>query len=70
MEALARSSQDPWVEQQLRFDVSVYEQAYRAGQGNMPQMVVGSNVAIGIYPRPDLLRLVERNLGLKAPVLP
>src|SRR2546425_6786702 len=49
--AFDNADRDPWVERQLKFDVGLYELAYRAGQGSMPQMVVGSNVAVGTYPK-------------------
>jgi uncharacterized membrane protein len=66
-EALARARQDPWIEQQLKFNVAVYETAHRAGQGSMPQLIVSTNVAVGDFPPKDLLALLERSLGLKAP---
>jgi uncharacterized membrane protein len=65
-EALTRSAQDPWVEQQLQFDVKVFEAAYLAGQGSMPQTIVGTNVAVGPYSHEELLRLLGVNFGLKA----
>jgi hypothetical protein len=63
--ALTRASQDPWIEQQLKLDVLIYELAYRFGQGSMPQLIVGSNVAVGTFPQSELLQLLEKNLGLK-----
>jgi uncharacterized membrane protein len=63
---LEKAAQDPWVEAQLRQDVAVYEQAYQLRQGSMPQLLLGSNLAVGTYPRDELLKLLEQNLGLKA----
>ena len=66
--ALSGAHQDPWVEEQLKLNVLIYELAYRAGQGSMPQLIVGSNVAVGTFPQQELLQLLEKNLGLtKAP---
>jgi protein-disulfide isomerase len=62
---LAVAREAPWVEQQLKLDVLLYELAYRFGQGSMPQLIVGSNVAVGTFPRGELLQLLEKNLGLK-----
>jgi protein-disulfide isomerase len=62
---LTAAWQDPWLEQQLKLDVLMYELAYRFGQGSMPQLIVGSNVAVGTFPRGELLQLLEKNLGLK-----
>jgi protein-disulfide isomerase len=63
---LEKASQDPWIEAQLRQDVAVYEQAYQLRQGSMPQLLLGSNLAVGTYARDELLKLLEQNLGLKA----
>jgi uncharacterized membrane protein len=62
---LTEASRDPWVEQQLKLDVLIYELAYKYGQGSMPQLIVGSKVAVGTFPQTELLRLLEENLGLK-----
>jgi hypothetical protein len=64
-EALARAQQDPWIEAQLRFNVAVYEVAYRAGRGDMPQMIVGTNVVLGTFPKYELLSLLDRHWGLR-----
>lgn len=64
-EALARALQDPWVENQLRIDVAIYELAYRAQRGQMPQLIVGQNVALGTYTKPELIKLLTDNLGLQ-----
>jgi len=63
--ALDQAQQDPWVEQQLAMSVAMYEMAYRAGQGSMPQLIVGQNVAVGTYLKDDLIKLLVDNLGLK-----
>lgn len=63
--ALDRAQQDPWVEQQLAMTVAMYEMAYKAGQGSMPQLIVGQNVAVGTYLKDDLIKLLVDNLGLK-----
>jgi len=65
--ALERVMGEPWVGQQLAIDVAIYEMAYRAGQGSMPQLIVGQNVALGTYLKPDLIKLLVDNLGLPPP---
>ena len=56
---------DPWVDRQLAMDVTMYEMAFRAGQGSMPQLILGQNVAVGTYLKDDLIKLLVDNLGLK-----
>ena len=64
-EAFDKAAADPWVELQLKLDVALYELAYRSGQGSMPQMLIGSKVAVGTYPREELLKLLGEQLGLR-----
>ena len=64
-EALARALQDPWVENQLRVNVAMYELSYRAQRGQMPQLIVGPNVALGTYTKPELIKLLTDNLALQ-----
>ncbi|HXJ55112.1 MAG TPA: vitamin K epoxide reductase family protein [Verrucomicrobiae bacterium] len=64
--ALQQAVRDPWVEQQLRQDVAIYEVAYQQRQGQMPQMIIGPNIAVGSYPREELFKIVESTFGLKA----
>jgi uncharacterized membrane protein len=66
-EAFDRAMRDPWVEEQLKTNVAIYEVAYRAGQGSMPQLMVGPNVAVGSYLMSDLMKLLADNLGLVLP---
>jgi uncharacterized membrane protein len=63
--ALDRAGRDPWVTQQLSMDVAMYELAYKAGQGSMPQLILGQNVAVGTYLKDDLIKLLVERLGLK-----
>jgi hypothetical protein len=64
-EAFKKAAADPWVELQLKLDVALYELAYRSGQGSMPQMLIGSKVAVGTYPKEELLKLLGEQLGLR-----
>jgi hypothetical protein len=64
-EAFATAAKDPWIEQQLKQSVAIYEVAYRAGQGSMPQLNLGSKVAVGTFLLEDLYRLLEDSLGMK-----
>jgi len=63
--ALARAAMDPWVEERLQFSLQLYEAAYKRGQGRMPQLIVGRNVAVGTYPREELFKVLTENLDLK-----
>ena len=65
-EKLTKAMSDGWVEAQLKTNVAIYEVAYRAGRGQMPQLVVGQSVALGTYALPELLKLLDDSLGLKA----
>ena len=64
-ELLAKALQDPWVEKQLQVNVAIYELSYRAQRGQMPQLIVGPNVALGIYTKPELIKLLADNLALQ-----
>ena len=61
---LSQAIADPWVEDQLKQAVAIYELAYRSGQGRMPQLIVGSSVAVGTYESADLMKLFAEKLGL------
>jgi len=62
--ALENAQADPWVEQQLQINVGIYEVAYRAQRGSMPQLIVGPSVALGIYSKPELVKMLTDTLGL------
>lgn len=64
---LQRALTDPWVENQLKQDVSIYEISYRAGQGAMPQSIIGNRIAVGLMRQEDLVRILVAELGLKPP---
>ncbi len=64
-EAFDRAAADPWVAEQLKLDVAIYELAYRSGQGSMPQLILGPAVAVGTYPQDELTKLFVDKLGLK-----
>ena len=63
--ALAQAQQHPWIDAQLKLALAVYGVAYRANRGDMPQMIVGNQVALGSFPRDEFFALLERNFGLK-----
>jgi hypothetical protein len=63
---LENATRDPWVEEQLKLDVAIYELAYQNRQGSMPQLIVGNKVGVGTYLLPDLLKLLTENLTLPA----
>jgi uncharacterized membrane protein len=64
-EAFETAVKDPWIEQQLKQSVAIYEVAYRQGQGSMPQLNLGSRVAVGTFVQEDLYRLFEDSFGVK-----
>ena len=58
---------DPWVNDQIQRDIAIYEAAYRARQGNMPQLIISNKVAVGTLPIENVYQLLAAELGLKAP---
>jgi len=54
--------QDPWIDQQVKTDVAIYDVAYRAGHGRMPQLIIGTNIYFGTMSRDDLSRFVVQQL--------
>jgi hypothetical protein len=65
--SLQRALSDPWVEQQLRQGVAVYQVSFNAGQGAMPQSIIGKRIAVGLLGSQDLHRLLSEELGLTRP---
>ena len=55
---------DPWVDRQVQMDVAIYEVAYRAGRGSMPQLLIGTNVYQGTMQPEDLGRAIREQLGV------
>ncbi|HXG49018.1 MAG TPA: vitamin K epoxide reductase family protein [Methylomirabilota bacterium] len=53
---------DPWVEARLKEDVAIYEAAYRAGRGNMPQLIIGTNLYLGTLSMDELGRALSELL--------
>ena len=65
--AMEAALKDPWIDRQIQRDVSIYETNYVRGLGNMPQLIIGTNVTSGNFSKVDqLYRLLADNLGLKA----
>ena len=56
---------DPWVNEQIQRDIAIYDAAYRAGQGSMPQLIIGNKVAVGTMPIENIYQLLLDELGLK-----
>jgi uncharacterized membrane protein len=63
--ALAQALRDPWVTEQLQFDVALYEIAYRQQRGEMPQLIIGNTVAPGTFSRETVIKMLDDHLGLK-----
>lgn len=61
----ANAAGDPWVQNQLALDVAVYQMAYNSEKGQMPQLILGSNLAMGTYPLAELVQHLGTYLGLK-----
>jgi uncharacterized membrane protein len=66
-DAFEKAMRDPWVAEQLQQDVAIYETAYRAKQGSMPQLILGESVAVGTFAPGEIYRLLSEHLGLTAP---
>jgi uncharacterized membrane protein len=65
--ALEAALKDPWIEQQIERDVSIYETNSLRGVANMPQLIIGTNVASGTFGQAEeLYRLLSDKLGLKS----
>jgi predicted DsbA family dithiol-disulfide isomerase len=62
---LAQALRDPWVAEQIRFDVALYEIAYRQQHGAMPQFIIGNTVIEGTYSREQIIKMLDEHLGLK-----
>ena len=56
---------DPWVNKQIQRDIAIYDAAYRAGQGSMPQLIIGNKVGVGTMPIENIYQLLVDELGLK-----
>jgi hypothetical protein len=64
--AFEAALKDPWIEEQIQRDVSIYETNILRGAGNMPQLIIGTNVTLGTFGQAEqLYRLLSDNLGLK-----
>ncbi len=63
--ALAQALRDPWIAEQIQFNVGIYEVAYRQQRGNMPQLIIGNTIADGTFSREALIKLLDDHLGLK-----
>ena len=62
--SLQAALSDPWVEQQLRQSVSIYQMSFNAGQGAMPQSIIGKRIAVGELRSEDVYRILGEELGL------
>jgi uncharacterized membrane protein len=58
--------EDPWINEQIRRDVAIYETTYsRIKNHSMPQMIVGTNLVFGNFANmDDLFRLLRDQFGL------
>ena len=61
-DAFAAAYQDPWITHQLQMDVAIYDVAYRSGRGSMPQLIIGTNVYLGILAPEELGRAIREQL--------
>jgi hypothetical protein len=51
---LVRALADPWVERQLQVSVGIYDVAYRNRRGSMPQLMIGTNLYLGVMSTEEL----------------
>lgn len=68
--ALERALASPWIDAQLRQNIAIYELANRAGQGAMPQLIVGNKVAVGSLPSASIYELLAGEWGMKTSNMP
>lgn len=63
---LARAMEDPWVGQTLQKGINIYSTNYlHLKNGNMPQLMMGTNLMGGTFGSPDeLIKAVGRHLGI------
>ena len=66
---LARALEDPWVERTLHRGIAVYSTNYiHLHIGNMPQLIVGTNIVGGTFAdTAQMYKVFEQNLGVKVP---
>ena len=65
-DALQTALKDPWIDQQIQRDISIYETNSLRGAPNMPQLIIGTNITSGTFGQAnELFRLLIDNLGLK-----
>jgi hypothetical protein len=61
---LSRALTDPWIDQHIRLAIALYETAAQAGHPSLPQLMVGSEIAVGILPTDVIMDLLAKKLGL------
>lgn len=67
-ENLNRALADPWIANQIRTDVAIFQanNQVAGGGGRMPQLIAGQAIVTGPVPRMEnLQRLLQEQLGLK-----
>lgn len=67
--AFERALQDPWIEQQMENGIRILGTNYaRYRKGQLPQLMIGSNIVSGVVRRPaDLYRLLTNQFVLEIP---
>lgn len=67
VEQLRQAMKDPWIGEQIRLAVDIYEANSQAkGQGSMPQLVIGNSLVFGQINNPArLYTVVGKEFGLK-----
>jgi uncharacterized membrane protein len=65
-EAYDKAVRDPWVVQTLQRSISVYATNYlHVHNGQMPQIMIHTNLTAGTLEGPDLMRILDKQLGLR-----
>jgi len=65
---LAKALQDPWISQLVQTTVNLYAtNSTHYGRGNMPQLIIGTNIVEGTVLPQNLYQLLSANFGLKVP---
>jgi protein-disulfide isomerase len=66
--AVVAALKDPWIDKQLQQSMALYAtNYYHVGNGSMPQIIIGTNLAAGTLAGVgDLYRILDQQLGLRA----
>jgi hypothetical protein len=63
---LATAITNDWVNEYLQIGISIYATNYlHARRGQMPQLIIGTNLIMGVAPSQEVYRQLDQQLGLR-----